>query len=439
MRTWRAYLWPGVAFALGVLMWPVMAFFTNSAIHMYAHGAWAQVMMLAGGGRAGARRTAGCTRRWWRLTLPLAFVVSGIAFIVHEQNAWFFARSAFLHHLLGWTFARRRRSSRSALAFRPRSLVLPRRLRAARRRGRGDALLRPRRRADLRPPVAAGGGAAPVRRIARSSRSLALLAFPAVASAHATLERDDAAFGDRGAGSAGQDPAALRPGVRRCPARSACWTRRATTSRAAGASKATTSSPAVHTLPRGAYTVRWHAISADSHVVSGVWTFGVRVPAPSVGEAYGAGGPTTIEHVVRWLWFLGLALAIGALGFRLLVPARPRGAARARAAVAVAAGVGASRALEAGIAAFSLRARTRCSCRSAGSSTATSRRSRRRVSARAFIVMTLGFAFVLCADLPVVAARPGRAARARVRARARASSPGSRSRVTTPSMPARRG
>ena len=37
-------------------------------------------------------------------------------------------------------------------------------------------------------------------------------------------------------------------------------------------------------LKLGAYTVRWQAISADSHVVSGVWTFGVRVPAPPVDE-----------------------------------------------------------------------------------------------------------------------------------------------------------
>ena len=34
MRGWRKYLWPGLTFALGVLLWPVMAFFTNSAIHM---------------------------------------------------------------------------------------------------------------------------------------------------------------------------------------------------------------------------------------------------------------------------------------------------------------------------------------------------------------------------------------------------------------------
>jgi len=103
MRPWRAYLWPGLAFAFGVLLWPVMAFFTNSAIHMYAHGSWAEVMMLAGGSELALVRGR-LTSPWWRLTWPLAFVVTGVAFIVHEQNTWFFARSAFLHHTLGWTF-----------------------------------------------------------------------------------------------------------------------------------------------------------------------------------------------------------------------------------------------------------------------------------------------------------------------------------------------
>jgi hypothetical protein len=103
MRPWRAYLWPGVAFALGVFLWPVMALFTNSAIHMYAHGSWAEVLMLAGGAELGL--VSGRLRSpWWRLTWPLAFVVTGTAFIVHEQNSWFFARAAFLHHTLGWTF-----------------------------------------------------------------------------------------------------------------------------------------------------------------------------------------------------------------------------------------------------------------------------------------------------------------------------------------------
>jgi len=102
-RPWRVYLWPGIAFGLGVVMWPVMTFFTNSAIHMYAHGSWAEVLMLAGGAELGLVHGR-LKSRWWRLTMPLAFVVTGTAFIVHEQNTWYFARSAFLHHLLGWTF-----------------------------------------------------------------------------------------------------------------------------------------------------------------------------------------------------------------------------------------------------------------------------------------------------------------------------------------------
>jgi len=102
-RPWRKYLWPGLAFALGVLLWPVMAFFTNSSVHMYAHGSWAEVLMLAGGAELGLVHGR-LKSPLWRLTWPLAFVVTGAAFIIHEQNPWFFARSAFLHHLLGWTF-----------------------------------------------------------------------------------------------------------------------------------------------------------------------------------------------------------------------------------------------------------------------------------------------------------------------------------------------
>ncbi len=74
----------------------------------------------------------------------------------------------------------------------------------------------------------------------------------------------------------------------------------------------------VSRLPKGVYTVRWQVLSADSHVVSGVWTFGVRMRAPPPMEAYGAIGPTRTEHVVRWAYFVALALVIGSLGFRLL-------------------------------------------------------------------------------------------------------------------------
>ena len=101
-QVWRAYLWPGFAFAMGVLMWPVMVFFTTSTLHMLAHGVWAQVMMLAGAAELGLVRGK-LKSASWALAVPLAFFVSGLALLIHEQNGWLFSRAAFLHHVLGWT------------------------------------------------------------------------------------------------------------------------------------------------------------------------------------------------------------------------------------------------------------------------------------------------------------------------------------------------
>jgi len=101
-RSWRAYLWPSVAFLMGILMWPVMVFYTSSAIHMLAHSAWAQALMLVGGAQLGLVRGK-LRSSIWELTLPLALLVSGFAFLIHEQNPWFFSRAAFLHHAIGWT------------------------------------------------------------------------------------------------------------------------------------------------------------------------------------------------------------------------------------------------------------------------------------------------------------------------------------------------
>jgi hypothetical protein len=101
-RPWRVYLWPGIVFGLGVLMWPVMTFYTNSAIHMVAHGTWAQALMVMGGAELGLAKGK-LTSNWWRLAAPVGMAISGLAFLVHEQNPWFFARAAFLHHLVGWT------------------------------------------------------------------------------------------------------------------------------------------------------------------------------------------------------------------------------------------------------------------------------------------------------------------------------------------------
>jgi hypothetical protein len=101
-RRWRLYIWPGTCFFLGLCMWPVMAFYTNSMIHMVAHGSWAQVLMICGAAELGVVRGK-LHSQYWRLSSAVAFVVSGTALLVHEQNSWLFARAAFLHHTLGWS------------------------------------------------------------------------------------------------------------------------------------------------------------------------------------------------------------------------------------------------------------------------------------------------------------------------------------------------
>jgi copper transport protein len=72
-------------------------------------------------------------------------------------------------------------------------------------------------------------------------------------------------------------------------------------------------------MPKGAYTVRWHVLASDGHPASGLYTFGVQVAAPPPTEAYGASGPTRAEDVVRWAYFVSLAVVVGGLGFALIV------------------------------------------------------------------------------------------------------------------------
>jgi copper transport protein len=108
-------------------------------------------------------------------------------------------------------------------------------------------------------------------------------------------------------------------------------------------------------LAKGAYTVRWEVVSGDGHVISGVYTFGVRVPAPEPTQAQGASGPTTTEHIVRWLYFVGFSLVVGGLAFRLIVLRGPLPPALEQ-RYAVLAGIGVVAVLEVGIVAFLLRA-----------------------------------------------------------------------------------
>ena len=109
-------------------------------------------------------------------------------------------------------------------------------------------------------------------------------------------------------------------------------------------------------LRRGVYTVRWHALSADAHTVGGVFTFGVRVPAPPPTEAYGAEGPTRAEHVVRWLYFVSLALLLGTLAFRLVCLRRVAVPPAVEQRLTLLSAVGVVGTIEVGILAFCLRA-----------------------------------------------------------------------------------
>jgi copper transport protein len=104
-------------------------------------------------------------------------------------------------------------------------------------------------------------------------------------------------------------------------------------------------------LPKGPYTVRWHVLSGDGHVLSGVFTFGVRAGAPLPTDAFGSSGPTRSEDAVRWLYFLSLALVVGGLGFRLLVARTPLPA-----RFFAVTGIGVVALLNIGIAAFIMRA-----------------------------------------------------------------------------------
>jgi copper transport protein len=183
------------------------------------------------------------------------------------------------------------------------------------------------------------------------------LAFPSAAAAHATLERTTPKVQGRVAAAPrivrldfDQDVKPLANSVRvytndgrlvSGPARSAATGREIVAP--------------LRRLARGAYTVRWHAISGDGHVVSGVFTFGVRMAAPPPTEAFGSSGPTTAEHLVRWAYFLALALLVGGLGCRLIVVRGPLPPV-AEKRFYVVTGLGAIGVLEVGITAFLLRA-----------------------------------------------------------------------------------
>jgi copper transport protein len=185
--------------------------------------------------------------------------------------------------------------------------------------------------------------------------AVAALVFPANAFAHATLERTSPTFRERLHAS----PHAISLGfdqyVKALPGSVQLFSATGGIPVSRVWTDGRYLEAALPQLRRGPYTVRWHALSGDGHVVSGVFTFGVRAPAPAVTDSFGSSGPTRSEDVVRWFYFLGLALVVGGLGFRLLVvrgPLSPPADKR----FFVLTGIGAAATINAGIVAFILRA-----------------------------------------------------------------------------------
>jgi copper transport protein len=223
--------------------------------------------------------------------------------------------------------------------------------------------------------------------------ALLALAFPAQAFAHATLEKTTPGFRERLPSTPQKIVLRFDQYVEVLPGSVRLYSSRGSLGVHRVASNGRRLTAWVPRLPKDAYTVRWHAMSSDGHVVSGVFTFGVRAHAPAPTEAFGASGPTTSEHVVRWAYFLGLALLVGGLGFRVLVLGRELPARAERRFYALT-GIGAVVTLNVGIAAFILRAEDALQLpfgRLLYADLAPIARSR---FGTAFIAMTLGFALV---------------------------------------------
>jgi copper transport protein len=232
-----------------------------------------------------------------------------------------------------------------------------------------------------------------MKRLVLTAATLALV-FPAQALAHATLEHTSPGFRERLASSPPVVTLTFDQYVKMLPGSLQLFSAKHAMPLKRVWTDGLTLKASVPRLPRGPYTIRWHALSSDGHVVSGVFTFGVRAQAPLPTDAFGSSGPTRTEAVVRWLYFVSLALVVGGLGFRLLVLRRRPLTPRAEKRFYLTVGLGALAAIDIGIAAFLLRAEDALQLpfgRLLYGDLSPLARSR---FGDAFIAMTLGFALV---------------------------------------------
>ncbi|ATZ25594.1 Copper transport protein YcnJ precursor [Streptomyces lavendulae subsp. lavendulae] len=75
-------------------------------------------------------------------------------------------------------------------------------------------------------------------------------------------------------------------------------------------------------LPNGTYTVAWQAVSADSHPVSGAFTFSVGAPSAtsvSLPDRQAGGGPVGVVYdIARYAAYAGFTVLVGGAAFILL-------------------------------------------------------------------------------------------------------------------------
>ncbi|KOU32867.1 membrane protein [Streptomyces sp. WM6372] len=75
-------------------------------------------------------------------------------------------------------------------------------------------------------------------------------------------------------------------------------------------------------LPDGTYTVAWQAVSADSHPVSGAFTFSIGAPSATsvpLPTAQAGGGPVGIAYdIARYAAYAGFTVLVGGAAFILL-------------------------------------------------------------------------------------------------------------------------
>ncbi|MFE5719579.1 copper resistance CopC/CopD family protein [Streptomyces erythrochromogenes] len=75
-------------------------------------------------------------------------------------------------------------------------------------------------------------------------------------------------------------------------------------------------------LPNGTYTVAWQAVSADSHPISGAFTFSIGAPSAtevSLPTTTAGGGPVGIAYgVARYAAYAGFTVLVGGAAFILL-------------------------------------------------------------------------------------------------------------------------